>query len=83
MSDLTPMRLIWLGLSLIGALVSLIWWAPPRGGDWVAIAALMAWCMVETGLRRNWLALATLPALAVGPGLALPLYLFFRSRRIG
>jgi len=32
--------------------------------------------------RRNWIALLTLPALALGLGCALPLYLFIRSRRI-
>lgn len=76
------MRVIWLALSLIGASVSLLDWTPPRGGDWIALLTLGLWCLVETGLRRNWLALTTLPALAIGPGLALPLYLFFRSRRI-
>lgn len=76
------MRVVWLGLSLLGALLALLDWAPPRGADWVALAALGAWCLTETTLRRNWLALLTLPAMLAGLGLALPLYLFFRSRRI-
>lgn len=77
----TPLRLCWLVLALIGAIVGM----PPRAPDTSAVAALVtlcAWCLAETTIRRNWLALLTLPAMALGIGCALPLYLFLRSRRI-
>lgn len=80
---LTPLRLLWLGLALAGAALALIaGLPPPRGADWAGIAALAVWSLVETMVRRNWGALATLPALALGLGCALPLYLFLRSRRV-
>jgi hypothetical protein len=45
--------------------------------------ALIVWCLAETLVRRNWLALVTLPAtLLVGVSLGLPLYLFLRTRRV-
>lgn len=81
-SDLTPMRLVWAALSLAGAAAAALAWAPPSPSEAVAMAALGLWCLTETMLRRNWLALVTLPAMLAGLGLALPLYLFFRSRRI-
>lgn len=81
-SDLTPMRLAWLVLALAGGIWSALVWSRPVGGEWVAVGALAIWCITETMLRRNWAALLTLPALVVGIGLALPLYLFIRSRRI-
>lgn len=80
--DLTPMRLVWAALSLAGAGAALWAWAPPSPSEAVAMVALGLWCLTETTLRRNWLALLTLPAMLAGLGLALPLYLFFRSRRI-
>lgn len=85
-SDLTPLRLLWLGLALVGA-VAALWqdetmWQGARRTEIVAQVALALWCMVETMVRRNWAALLTLPALALGIGCALPLYLFIRSRRI-
>ncbi|UXU75060.1 MULTISPECIES: DUF2834 domain-containing protein [unclassified Paracoccus (in: a-proteobacteria)] len=83
-SSLTPLRLVWLGLACLGAVVAL---TAPGGagmhpGDVVGQAALAIWCVAETMVRRNWLALLTLPALYLGLGCALPLYLFIRSRRI-
>ena len=80
-ADLTPLRACWLGLAAVGALAGL----PPAAPDWnaaVALLALAVWCLVETMVRRNWLALLTLLAMVLGIGCALPLYLFFRSRRI-
>ncbi|KGJ03880.1 Protein of unknown function [Paracoccus halophilus] len=84
--DLTPLRLCWLVLALLGAALAL-WqgdlpWAGTRATEIVAQIALALWCLTETMVRRNWAALWTLPALALGIGCALPLYLFIRSRRI-
>lgn len=85
-SDLTALRLVWLALALIGAAVTLLsgeaLWQRAGPGQIVAQIALALWCLVETMVRRNWVALLTLPALALGLGTALPLYLFIRSRRI-
>lgn len=84
--DLTPLRLVWALLALTGAGLSLwrgeIGWDEVRLTETVAALALAIWCVVETMVRRNWAALLTLPALALGIGCALPLYLFIRSRRI-
>ncbi|RQP06722.1 DUF2834 domain-containing protein [Paracoccus sp. MA] len=85
-SELTPLRLVWAGLALLGAAVAL-WrgealWQGVRATELVAQAALALWCLIETMLRRNWAALLTFPGLALGIGFALPLYLFIRSRRI-
>ena len=80
--DLTPLRLVWLVLALLGAGLSL--WGPhaPDPSEIVALAALAIWGTVETMVRRNWLAFLMLPALALGIGCALPFYLFIRTRRI-
>jgi hypothetical protein len=46
-------------------------------------AALITWCLAETLVRRNWIALVTLPAtLFVGVSFGLPLYLFLRTRPV-
>lgn len=80
--DLTPLRLVWLGLALLGGGLAL-WGEHMRDmNEAVGLAALAIWCTVETMVRRNWLAFLTLPALALGIGCALPFYLFLRSRRI-
>lgn len=54
--------------------------------DWnlaLAATALALWLIAETWVRRNWLALAALPATALlGLGCGLPLYLFLRSAPI-
>lgn len=85
-SDLTLLRLVWLALALLGAAITLLsgeaLWQQAGPGEIVAQIALALWCLVETTVRRNWAALLTLPALALGLGAALPLYLFIRSRRI-
>ncbi|RME18107.1 MAG: DUF2834 domain-containing protein [Alphaproteobacteria bacterium] len=45
--------------------------------------ALAIWCVAETMLRRNWVALVTLPSIVlVGVSFAFPLYLFLRTRPI-
>jgi len=45
--------------------------------------ALITWCLAETLVRHNWLALVTIPAtLLVGVSFGLPLYLFLRTRPI-
>ena len=79
--DLTPLRLCWLALALIGAGLGLHMDAPDATGI-VALVTLALWCLAETTVRRNWLAFLTLPAMVLGIGCALPLYLFLRSRRI-
>jgi hypothetical protein len=85
-SDLTPLRLVWLALALAGAAMALwqggIGWREVRATEVVAQVTLAIWCLIETMVRRNWAALLTLPALGLGIGAALPLYLFIRSRRI-
>lgn len=84
LSGLTPLRLAWLTLALIGAGVSVAYGPGlPKGQGVVASATLALWCGVETTVRRNWAALLALPALALGIGCALPFYLFLRSARIG
>ncbi len=84
--DLTPLRLVWLALALFGGAAELLseeyLWSGIGAGEIVAQITLALWCLVETMVRRNWAALLTLPALALGIGCALPLYLFIRSRRI-
>lgn len=46
--------------------------------------ALIVWCLAETRVRRNWLALVAIPATAiVGVSFGLPLYLFLRTRPVG
>ena len=80
--DLTPMRLIWAIAVLTGAGLALWHPQPFAAADWVAVVVIAIWCLSETTMRRNWLALVTLPALALGPGCALPLYLFVRSCRM-
>lgn len=84
--ELTPLRLVWATLALAGALVALwrgeVLWQGLRATEALAQLALAIWCLIETMVRRNWAALLTLPALALGIGCALPLYLFIRSRRI-
>ena len=83
---MTPLRLAWLALALLGAGVALlrgeVLWQAATATEIVAQMALALWCLIETMVRRNWAAFLTLPALALGIGCALPLYLFIRSRRI-
>lgn len=66
-------------------------------GDWLATeatrgltadllvsgTALIIWATAETLVRRNWIALITLPAtLFVGVSFGFPLYLFLRTRPV-
>lgn len=83
-SELTPLRLAWLAAALAGAGLALVRGplGPASAGEWVAAAVLALWCAAETSVRRNWEALAVLPALALGLGCALPFYLFLRSRPV-
>ncbi|MBA4490526.1 DUF2834 domain-containing protein [Paracoccus sp. S1E-3] len=78
---MTPLRGCWLALALIGAWLGRHLDAPDANAV-AALATLAIWCLLETMVRRNWLALLTLPAMVLGIGCALPLYLFLRSRRI-
>ena len=79
--ELTPLRLCWLVLTLIGAIVGLRLEAPDASAA-MALLTLAVWCLAETTVRRNWLALLTFPAMILGIGCALPFYLLLRSRRI-
>ncbi|WP_299361786.1 DUF2834 domain-containing protein [uncultured Paracoccus sp.] len=86
-ADLTPLRTAWLILALAGGLAGAAGLLRegaglPAGSGAVAALTLALWCAVETHVRRNWAALLTIPALALGVGCALPLYLFLRSARI-
>ena len=78
---LTPLRSCWLVLALLGAWLGRHLEAPDSTAV-MALVTLGLWCLVETMVRRNWLALLTFPAMVLGIGCALPLYLFLRSRRI-
>ena len=78
---LTPLRGSWLALALLGAWLGRHLDAPDSNAV-IALVTLGLWCLVETMVRRNWLALLTFPAMVLGIGCALPLYLFLRSRRI-
>ena len=45
--------------------------------------ALIIWSLAETLVRRNWIALVTIPAtVCVGVSFGLPLYLFLRTRPV-
>ena len=49
----------------------------------ISATALILWCLAETRVRRNWVALVAIPAtLFVGVSFGLPLYLFLRTRPI-
>ena len=49
----------------------------------IAATTLIVWCLGETLVRRNWIALVTIPAtLFVGVSFGLPLYLFLRTRPV-
>lgn len=80
--DLTPLRLVWLAAAVLGLVLALSADPSRSPSEWLALAVLAVWCLIETMVRRNWWALLTLPAMVFGAGIALPLYLFIRSRRI-
>ena len=47
----------------------------------IAGVALTIWILSEVRVRRNWEALAAIPAtILIGVGCGLPLYLFLRTR---
>jgi hypothetical protein len=49
----------------------------------VSGTALIIWAVAETLVRKNWIALVTIPAtLCVGVSFGLPLYLFLRTRPV-
>ena len=49
----------------------------------IAALALTVWIISEVSVRRNWLALAAIPAtFGIGVSCGLPLYLFLRSRPV-
>jgi hypothetical protein len=49
----------------------------------IAAVALTVWIIAETAARRNWEALAAIPAtIMIGLSCGLPLYLFLRSRPV-
>lgn len=58
-----------------------------RGLTWdltIAAVTLTLWILAEVAVRRNWSALLAIPAtFCIGLSCGLPLYLWFRSRRIG
>lgn len=49
----------------------------------IAAVALTVWILAETSVRRNWIALVAIPAIALfGIGCALPFFLFLRAAPI-
>ncbi|NND17523.1 MAG: DUF2834 domain-containing protein [Silicimonas sp.] len=49
----------------------------------IAATALTVWVIAETRVRRNWSALAAIPATyCIGLSCGLPLYLFLRTRNL-
>lgn len=73
---------VWHGASLAARLPHPL--APGLEGQAaLAALALSLWALAETWVRRNWTALAAIPAaLVLGPGCGLPLYLFLRTRPV-
>ncbi|MGR3594317.1 MAG: DUF2834 domain-containing protein [Limimaricola soesokkakensis] len=50
----------------------------------IAAVALTLWILSEVRVRRNWEALAAIPAtFLIGIGCGLPLFLFLRTRPLG
>ncbi|MDA7423512.1 DUF2834 domain-containing protein [Thalassococcus lentus] len=49
----------------------------------IAAIALTLWILSEVAVRRNWIALLSIPAIfCIGVSCGLPLYLWFRSKPI-
>lgn len=71
----------------LGALID-AWYVndSTRGLTWdltIAALVLTVWIVAEVTVRRNWGALLAIPAtFCIGLSCGLPLYLWFRSRRI-
>jgi hypothetical protein len=74
------------GVSLSGLLDAWHVNAATSGLVWdltIAAIALTVWALAETWVRRNWLALAAIPAtFLIGVSCGLPLYLFLRTRPV-
>lgn len=74
------------GMSFAGLFDALQVNAAASGVFWevvIASVALSVWCIGETWVRRNWLALVAIPVtFGVGLGCGLPLYLFLRTRPV-
>ena len=85
MTRLSPLRLSYLALSLLGGGLA-IWHGPQpplAGAPLVGLLALAVWACSETALRRTWWALSALPVAAIlGLGCGLPLYLFLRLAKV-
>lgn len=104
---MSPLRMIYLGLAVWGALHPMYWFvthmretgtglsglvdawfvnAATTGLTWdltIAAAALTVWILAEVWVRKNWSALAAVPAtFLVGVSCGLPLYLFLRTRPV-
>ena len=49
----------------------------------IAAIALTLWILSEVAVRRNWIALLSIPAIfCIGVSCGLPLYLWFRSKPV-
>lgn len=93
---MSPLRLIYLGLAILGALSFALQFpgAVPaigghgmmsgQGSDLLIVAiTLTVWAVAETSVRRNWEALLAIPVtFLIGVGCGLPLYLFLRTRPV-
>jgi len=85
---MSVLRAVYLALAVWGGVRgAMVLWS---GGAWqplvlagtlpAAQLALAVWCLAEVYVRKNWVALAALPATwALGIGCGLPLYLFLRT----
>lgn len=89
---MSALRLLYLALALAGAVAplsqllagglpaALARFTPGPSDMLITAIALALWAIAETWVRRNWLALITLPVtFLLGPGCGLPLYLFLRT----
>ncbi|MDD8023817.1 MAG: DUF2834 domain-containing protein [Paracoccaceae bacterium] len=87
---MSGLRLIYLLAALLAAGFAAVEWSPPT---WASLSAappmvcagvaFALWVLAEVMVRRNWIALVVLPVgLLLGLGPALPLYLYFRTRKI-
>ena len=74
------------GTGLRGLVDAWFFNASTTGLTWdltIAAIALTIWVIAETWVRRNWLALVSIPAtFCIGLSCGLPLYLFLRTRPV-
>lgn len=83
--NLTPLRLAWLIAALGGAAAAFAAGSPHlpvTSSEQIAALVLVLWSGIEMMVRRDWPSLIVWPALLLGIGCALPLYLFMRSRPV-